>query len=1291
MSANPGSNFDFLRRREPELWQLGTQAERYFHGDPNTCLLKLRQFGELLAQTVAERTGLRPYEGESQFELIGRLQRAQVAPYEVSDLLHKVRMVGNDANHAQSGDQRTALATLKLCWQLGLWLHRSFEAPGYKSGPFLPPSAAVAPGVGQAQSASDQALHHELARLRERVRQHQHSEAAAHATLTSTRTQAEALQRAKAQVLADAQREQAQLQAALLQAQAEADAWEEQAIAAQTAPVASTGDTAAGQGVSPGLRQFINAAARKLVLDDFEARTLIDVQLRAAGWEADSETLSHAQGARPQANTHRAIAHWPLQPADGSTPATEADYVLFVGLHPVAVVEAQPATLDLSTSLPLAEDKARQLRLHGLADGLANRLAQQPAHTPAAPATATEAALPLLRLVYAANGRPWASHLPSKSGIWFRDARAAHQLPHDLAAFHQPQELLQLLAQLQAPQALADLSDPAWRCLQLHAHQRHALHASEAALATGQRRLLLSLAAGTGKHRTAASLVVHLLAARQVQRVLWLDHDSSALPAEPLRLCTAAAACEALNLPPQAAELLPTTPWELVISSMGRMADALAQPGAERDWGVARFDTVIALDNLPPDLQGQAHLPTLQAQLADAGTVLGRFDCPAIGIAAAPTVHMQHLFGAPVFAYGVAQAVVDGVRQDHAPPLAVHTNLSVAGVWLPAGQTVPMLDRGTQQIAPQTLAQAVSFELEDFNRRVIVPAHTQAVCEALARQLDPGTGDKTLVCCVDAEHADRVTLALKRALLQAHPALPESAVVRIDADVPGANALWERFATQPMPAVAVSAHSVAVLPAVPRVNTLVLLRREDSVLWLDQWRSRAALPAPGTAASLASGAPDVPEVFRLIDAASQFEPVMRWHDLTLDPGGAMPLAMANAAATANPAASATRAAPAGKRNRKRGKKAPRESAAQAPSAANMQTGVAAGPTITAMVAELLRVDADAARQRLAQHLAAALPRLHAHASPLMRQIVRQSCGVSLADLGRHLLGMPSASLAPWWRQRLGLPELLDTLLPAPAAPTQLPICEDRDLLLELRPSWGDVAVRTPHGMHWQAVDDAPALLAHAAQWLRALHEIASLPTPAASSPAALPPELHALAPDSALNALRQWVATPETTTLADARALAVALHEAGYSEARLGAAWEAVHSQRLWPRHAGWVRHLLVQAPLHDHHGRCEAALTQLLGDSGDANAARALRGANALVDSRHHGHKQHGPWSDPQRDALAALAQQAHHLLVPDLSQWASPRSHETQTQAVDRLDRLFAQGAQAVVQAFAQALWRM
>ena len=41
-----------------QLVRLGALAENYFQDDPNTCVMKLRQLGELLAQQVAARTGV---------------------------------------------------------------------------------------------------------------------------------------------------------------------------------------------------------------------------------------------------------------------------------------------------------------------------------------------------------------------------------------------------------------------------------------------------------------------------------------------------------------------------------------------------------------------------------------------------------------------------------------------------------------------------------------------------------------------------------------------------------------------------------------------------------------------------------------------------------------------------------------------------------------------------------------------------------------------------------------------------------------------------------------------------------------------------------------------------------------------------------------------------------------------------------------------------------------------------------------------------------------------------------
>src|ERR1700737_3293278 len=115
------SNFSFLKAHDEQLVRLGRLAERYFPEDPNTCLLKLRQLAELLAQLTATRVGVYKSAEEKQFELLQRLERERILPREVAQLFFEVRKAGNDANHALSGDHRAALTCLKITRQLGLW------------------------------------------------------------------------------------------------------------------------------------------------------------------------------------------------------------------------------------------------------------------------------------------------------------------------------------------------------------------------------------------------------------------------------------------------------------------------------------------------------------------------------------------------------------------------------------------------------------------------------------------------------------------------------------------------------------------------------------------------------------------------------------------------------------------------------------------------------------------------------------------------------------------------------------------------------------------------------------------------------------------------------------------------------------------------------------------------------------------------------------------------------------------------------------------------------------------
>lgn len=73
MLGDTPSNFGHLQTHDQQLVRLGMLAERYFADDPNTCLLKLRQLAELLAQLAASNVGVFASPDEKQVDLVRRL------------------------------------------------------------------------------------------------------------------------------------------------------------------------------------------------------------------------------------------------------------------------------------------------------------------------------------------------------------------------------------------------------------------------------------------------------------------------------------------------------------------------------------------------------------------------------------------------------------------------------------------------------------------------------------------------------------------------------------------------------------------------------------------------------------------------------------------------------------------------------------------------------------------------------------------------------------------------------------------------------------------------------------------------------------------------------------------------------------------------------------------------------------------------------------------------------------------------------------------------------------------
>lgn len=392
------SNFAHLRSHDEQLVRLGLLAERYFAEDPNTCLLKLRQLTELLAQLIASRIGLYVSPEEKQVDLLRRLQDRGIVPREVGTLFAEVRKAGNAANHRMDGDHRTALTCLRLTWQLSLWFHRTFKDAAYKSGPFVPPSDP------SSESAELQA---ELAQLRAELDQYRVAHNEATQQLDATRTQAQ-------------------------QSEEERTFWENMAAEAEAAKheLAKRLDAMQAKAEaqpSPVIEQFVtaaNKAASAIQINESDTRKLIDEQLAAAGWTVDSANLTYAKGTRPQKNKNLAIAEWP-------TETGPADYVLFVGFTPVAVVEAKRKNIDVSGALQQAKRYSRTFR------------------------ASEETVLPEINwgeegayrvpFAFSSNGRPYLRQLATKSGVWFCDLRRVDNLSHALDGWYTPEGLSALI------------------------------------------------------------------------------------------------------------------------------------------------------------------------------------------------------------------------------------------------------------------------------------------------------------------------------------------------------------------------------------------------------------------------------------------------------------------------------------------------------------------------------------------------------------------------------------------------------------------------------------------------------------------------------------------------------------------------------------------------------------------------------------------------------------------------------------------------------------------------------
>jgi type I restriction enzyme R subunit len=871
------TNFFFLAKgHDPLFLQLAETAERALATDPNTTLLKLRQLGEAFAKHAAAAAGVWTGPQVSQADLLRELDRKGYLDRQVLDFFHTLRRVGNGAAHDFTGSRSQALDNLRIARQLAIWFHRTFGPPGareLKPGPFVPPpdptehlrnlETQLATMRAQLESTrQDAAAARELAQL----------EAQRRAEEEALRRRAEEDRAAAEELINEAQHE-AQRKLSEAEQRFQEQLKSVQAQAAQQS-----------QSVLDAQKSLSLEVSADLDLDEEDTRALIDAQLRAAGWEADSVNLRYAQGARPEAGKSRAIAEWPTRKGP-------ADYVFFVGLTPLAIAEAKRKSKNVSASV--SQSKRYSVGFKPEAGLTLPRPSGAPEDFAGWDSGEADAGKPVrLRVpfLFATNGRSYHRQYGLESGIWFLDGRSPINLPRPLEAWYSPAGLQRLL-ELDVAGAHARLHQEPTHYLGLRDYQLRAIQAVEQTLEKGERTCLVAMATGTGKTRTTIGLLYRLIKAERFRCVLFLVDrtslgDQATDAFKEMRLEQAKTFNDIYDLR-ELGDAKPTEQTRVQVATVQAMVKRLFRPeDGEEAPPVDQYDCIVVDEShrgytLDKQLnEGEETYRDFRDYLSTYRRVLDYFDAVKIGLTATPALHTREIFGDPVFSYSYREAVADGFLVDHEPPIRYITRLAQEGIKFPKGSNVEV-SVGAGQRDFWKLEDELHFEVDAFNRTVITEGFNRVVCAELAKDLDPHLDEKTLIFCANDEHADLVVHLLKQAFQARYTDVPNAAVLKITGATDDVKVAISRFKNERWPNVAVTVDLLTTGIDVPPIANLVFLRRVRSRILYEQMLGRATrlcTYADGTEKAVFR-VYDAVDLYAALEAVTDMKPLVKELDV----------------------------------------------------------------------------------------------------------------------------------------------------------------------------------------------------------------------------------------------------------------------------------------------------------------------------------------------------------------------------------------------------------------------------
>ena len=834
-------NFNHLELFDTQLVRLGSLAERYFAEDPVTALIKLRQFGEHLAQLAAANLGIYE-EGLTQAELLRKLKQDTILNKQLSDAFQFLRLKGNAATHEHQGNHQEALSALKIAHQLGIWFQRTFgRDKGFSTGVFVPP---------RNNEALSTDLQKELDTLRQELK---------NSLSEAERLKLEADSKKQALLSAQDQIEQA-TQDRLL--------WEQLALEAEQAKhvleeelktLQQKAENAPKDQLAQAI-QLAQASGNQFTLDEAATRSLIDQQLRERGWEADSKLLRYSEGIRPSKGRNIAIAEWP-------TASGPADYALFIGQKCMAVIEAKKQNKNVSSTIEQAERYSKGFRFDGT-ESVGGPWADGQAETLTKDCTKGPFQVPF---VFSTNGRSYLKQLETESGIWFRDTRKTFNHRRALVDWYTPEGLSELL-DIDTEEADTKLkAQPFDFGFILRPYQKKAIQATEATLEKQQRQMLIAMATGTGKTKLAIAMLYRLLTAKRFRRICFVVDrsalgDQTAGEFKTTKVVSVRTFADTFGIK-ELGDITPDPETKVHICTIQGLVKRVLCASEPSDIPpIDQYDLIVVdechrgytLDRELSD--SELEFRNEEDYVSKYRRVLEHFDAVKIGLTATPALHTVDIFGQPIYTYSYREAVVDGYLIDHEPPIRIETALSQAGINFKQGEELPLFDTGTGSVELGTTPDDLHFDVEEFNRKVITRNFNKAIAEALADYIDPADPGKTLVFAVNKAHADILVEQIKKVFQERFGEIEDTSIRRITGDTDKVKEVILQSRNDSLPKLAITVDLLTTGIDVPSITNLVFVRRVNSRILYEQMLGRATRQCP-----------DInKETFRIFDAVDLY-------------------------------------------------------------------------------------------------------------------------------------------------------------------------------------------------------------------------------------------------------------------------------------------------------------------------------------------------------------------------------------------------------------------------------------